>query len=112
MAEKEKRQKILDGLKKEGVMFLLVQFVDINGSPKVKQIPIDCFNDAVDDGAGFAGAAVQGLGQGPESHDLMAKIDLDTVVQLPWKPNVAVANSNLSWMENRGPTVLERIWFE
>lgn len=91
----EKRQAVRDQLEAQGIEFLLAQFVDIHGSPKVKQVPVDCFDDIVADGAGFAGGAVWGMGQGPESHDMMARADLDTFCQLPWKPNVAMASCNI-----------------
>lgn len=91
----EKREKIREMLKTQGVEFLLAKFVDIHGCPKVKQVPVECFDDIVDDGAGFAGGAVWGLGQGPENHDLMGRADLDTFCQLPWKPNVAVASCDI-----------------
>ncbi len=58
-------------------------------------MPAECFDDIVEDGAGFAGAAVWGMGQGPHSHDLMARADIDTYRRLPWKKNVAVLNTNL-----------------
>lgn len=88
----EKKEVVREDLKKRGVDFLLAEFVDIHGSPKVKQVPVNCFDGIVDGGAGFAGAAVWGMGLGPESHDLMARADLDTFRQLPWRPNVAVAS--------------------
>ncbi len=75
-----KREQVCQTLKSQGVEFLLARFVDIHGTPKVKQVPMDCFDDLVDSGAGFAGGAVWGLGQGPESHDMMARSDLDTFV--------------------------------
>ena len=59
------------------IEYLLAQFVDINGSPKVKMVPVDSFDDIVDEGAGFAGAALEGMGQGPHSHDMMAIPDID-----------------------------------
>jgi glutamine synthetase len=86
---------VRERMRNEGIEFILVQFVDIHGSVKVKQVPVHCFDDVVDDGAGFAGAAVWGVGQGPHSHDLMARADLETYQKLPWKPNVAVFSSNL-----------------
>jgi glutamine synthetase len=49
----------------------------------------------LDDGAGFAGAAVWGAGQGPHSHDMMARIDLDSYTPLPWMPNTARFASDL-----------------
>jgi glutamine synthetase len=93
--KEEKREAVRRELKESGVEFLLAKFIDIHGSPKVKQVPVECFDDIVDDGAGFAGGAVWGLGQGPESHDLMARADLDTFVQLPWRKNVAMASCNI-----------------
>ncbi|WP_022665869.1 type III glutamate--ammonia ligase [Desulfospira joergensenii] len=94
--EKEKkREAVRESLAEQGIEFILAQFVDIHGGPKVKQVPVDCFDDVVDDGAGFAGGAVWGMGLGPESHDLMARTDLSTYTRLPWQPNVAMACCDL-----------------
>jgi len=73
----------------EGIEFLLAQFVDIHGAARVKMVPASALDTMIDDGAGFAGAAVWGLGQGPHSHDMMARIDLDSYTPLPWMPNTA-----------------------
>lgn len=86
---------IKNQMKEDGIEFILAQFVDVNGSVKVKQVPVGCFDDIVEDGAGFAGAAVWGMGQGPHHHDLMGRADVDTYRRLPWKPNVAVLNTNI-----------------
>ena len=91
----EKREMVRKQLADQKIEFILAQFVDIHGCPKVKQVPVNCFDDLVDTGAGFAGAAVSGMGLGPESHDLMARTDLDTYTQLPWQPNVALASCDL-----------------
>ena len=93
--DSDKREAVRQELREAGVEFLLAKFVDIHGSPKVKQVPVECFDDIIDNGAGFAGGAVWGLGQGPESHDLMARADLDTFIQLPWRPNVAMVSCNI-----------------
>lgn len=89
------KDQIKEKMKEDGIDFILVQFVDIHGSVKVKQVPVHCFDDVVEEGAGFAGGAVWGVGQGPHHHDLMARVDVETYQRLPWKPNVAVFNSNL-----------------
>ncbi len=83
------REKIRQKMQEKGIDFLLVQFVDIHGSAKVKMVPVSSFDDAVDEGAGFAGAAVWGSGQGPHSHDMLARADLDSYTPLPWLPNTA-----------------------
>ncbi len=89
------RQQVWQRLQEQGIEFILAQFVDIHGAPKVKQVPVNCFEGLIDEGAGFAGGAVWGLGQGPESHDLMARTDLATYCRLPWRPNVAIASCDL-----------------
>ena len=83
------RESIRQQMQKDGIEFILAQFVDMHGSAKVKMVPASCFDDVIDDGAGFAGAAVWGVGQGPHSHDMMARIDLDSYTPLAWMPNTA-----------------------
>ena len=83
------REEIRHRLNDDGIEYILAQFVDIHGSAKVKMLPVAMYDDAIDVGAGFAGAAVMGLGQGPHSHDMMGRIDIDTYTPLPWRPSVA-----------------------
>lgn len=83
------REQMRRQLERDQIAFLLAQFVDIHGAAKAKMVPVGCLDDAVDVGAGFAGGAVWGVGQGPHSHDMLARIDLDTYTPLPWQPNTA-----------------------
>lgn len=89
------RETLRQQLQQDGIEFLLVQFVDMHGSAKVKMVPVSSYDDAIDEGAGFAGAAVWGVGQGPHSHDMLARIDLETYTPLPWLPNTARFASDL-----------------
>ena len=73
----------------DGIAHLLIQFVDIHGAAKVKLIPVDSFRSAVEVGAGFAGGAVWGSGQGPHSHDMCARADPASYTPLPYEPGVA-----------------------
>jgi len=92
MADRETiRQQLVD----DGIEFLLAQFVDMNGTAKVKMVPASSLDDMIDEGAGFAGAAVWGSGQGPHSHDMLARIDLASYTPLPWMPNTARFAANL-----------------
>ncbi len=84
-----KRDDIKKQLSKDGIEFILVQFVDATGAAKVKMMPASSYDDAIDEGAGFAGAALWGMGQGPHSHDMLARIDLDSYTPIPWQPNTA-----------------------
>jgi glutamine synthetase len=76
-------------LQKEGVDYLLVQFVDIHGAAKVKMVPRDMLDAVADSGAGFAGGAVWGMGQDASAHDMMARIDPSTCTLVPWTPGLA-----------------------
>ncbi len=89
------REELRKQMAKDGIEYLLVQFVDITGAAKVKMVPVSSFDAAIDQGAGFAGAAVWGVGQGPHSHDMLARIDLDTYSPTAWKPNTARFASDL-----------------
>ncbi|MYC37176.1 MAG: type III glutamate--ammonia ligase [Chloroflexi bacterium] len=89
------REEIAQRMKDDGVRFLLAQFVDLNGSPKVKMVPVEHFEDVLDEGAGFAGAALPGMGQGPHSHDMLARIDLDSYTPIPWDDGLARFASDL-----------------
>jgi glutamine synthetase len=83
------REAVREQCKNDGIEYVLAQFVDIHGAAKCKMVPIETLDYVIDVGAGFAGAAVWGMGQGPHSHDMMARIDLASYTPLPWKPGVA-----------------------
>ena len=89
------REEIKARMQDENVRYLLVQFVDLNGSPKAKMVPADHLDDVLDEGAGFAGAALPGMGQGPHSHDMLARIDLNTYTHVPWTEGLARFASDL-----------------
>src|SRR5262245_54425775 len=82
-------------LEADDIAYLLVQFVDIHGAAKVKMVPASEVRAAAESGAGFAGGAVWGMGQGPHSHDMAARIDPDTYTPLPYEPGVARFASEL-----------------
>jgi glutamine synthetase len=69
--------------------YLLAQYVDIHGTPRCKGVPARALDLFMDGSAGFAGAAVSGLGQGPHDHDLIAAPDLDSFTLVPWETGVA-----------------------
>jgi glutamine synthetase len=71
------------------VKFILAQFVDIHGVAKTKAVPASHYEDILDPGAGFAGFAVWGLAQQPNSPDFMAVGDPTTLSLVPWMPGFA-----------------------
>ncbi|MFQ3549780.1 MAG: type III glutamate--ammonia ligase [Armatimonadota bacterium] len=86
MIEYENLQKKIE---EDKIQYILVQFVDIHGSAKVKMVPARCLDDICTDGAGFAGGAVWGMGQKAHNHDMMGKADPASYTPLPWEPGVA-----------------------
>jgi glutamine synthetase len=80
---------IEERIKEHGINYLLIQFVDIHGAAKVKLVPAETLRSVVEVGAGFAGGAVWGMGQGPHSHDMFARADLASYTPLPYKSGFA-----------------------
>lgn len=76
-------------LERNGVHFVLAQFVDIHGVAKSKAVPLTHLNDVLTDGVGFAGAGVWGLGMKPHESEYMVRCDLDTLRITPWHPEYA-----------------------
>ncbi len=72
-----------------GIKYVLAQFVDIHGVAKTKSVPAHCLTDVVNNGAGFAGFAVWGLGMEPHGPDFLARGDLDSLSIVPWQPGYA-----------------------
>jgi len=89
------REETRKRMQRDSVQYLLVQFVDLNGSPKVKMVPAAQLDNVIDAGAAFAGVALPGIGQGPHSHDMMARIDLGSYTPVPWTEGIARFASDL-----------------
>jgi glutamine synthetase len=72
----------------DGVDYLLAQYVDIHGTPRCKGVPARALELFLEGSAGFAGAAVSGMGQGPHDHDMIALPDLGSYTLVPWETGV------------------------
>ncbi len=82
-------------LKGDNVKHILNQFVDIHGQPKVKVMPVQALQLAYEEGPGFAGGSVWGMGQGPENPDMCGRIDLSSYTLVPWEQHCVRFASNL-----------------
>jgi len=80
---------IRERLQKDLVDYILVQYVDIHGTPRCKGVPARALDQLLAGSAGFAGAAVHGMGQGPHAHDMIALPDLASYTLVPWEEGVA-----------------------
>ena len=76
-------------VQQDKVDYLLAQFVDIHGTPRCKGVPARALDLFLEGSAGFAGAAVSGMGQGPHDHDMIAMPDLGSYTLVPWETGVA-----------------------
>lgn len=70
-----------------GIKYFLISFVDLFGSLRSKLVPARAIADMQKNGAGFAGFAAW-LDMTPADSDLFSIPDPDSLIQLPWKPEV------------------------
>ena len=82
MEKKFTKEDVLNIIKKEKVLFIRLQFVDILGMPKNIVIPPSRLEDALDNGIPFDGSSIAGYATIEES-DKIAKPDPKSLVILP-----------------------------
>ncbi|AHJ65414.1 Glutamine synthetase [Granulibacter bethesdensis CGDNIH4] len=73
--------------KKRGIRYFLISYVDLFGTNRAKLVPAAAIDGMVKSGAGFAGFA-SWLDLTPAHPDVNAVPDPDSLIQLPWKPEV------------------------
>jgi glutamine synthetase len=78
------------------IKYFLISFVDLFGVLRSKLVPAAAIAGMQKNGAGFAGFAAW-LDMTPAHPDLFAIPDPDSLIQLPWKPEVGWLASDL-WM--------------
>lgn len=74
--------------KEHGVKYFMISYTDLFGGQRAKLVPAQAITEMAVDGAGFAGFATW-LDLTPAHPDLMAVPDPSSVIQLPWKKEVA-----------------------
>jgi glutamine synthetase len=78
-------------LKQQGVEYVFAAYTDVHGVGKAKCVPIDHFATMMRGSELFTGAALDGLGQEPSDDELSVRPDLQRIVRLPWRPEMAWA---------------------
>ena len=71
----------------------MISFTDLFGGQRAKLVPAAAISEMQNNGAGFAGFATW-LDMTPAHPDMLAIPDPTSVVQLPWKPDVAWVAAN------------------
>ncbi|MCC0014701.1 MAG: type III glutamate--ammonia ligase [Rhodobiaceae bacterium] len=72
----------------KGVKFFLFNFTDLFGVQRAKLVPAEAAGKMQKAGAGFAGFATW-LDHTPAHPDILVMPDASSVIQLPWRPEVA-----------------------
>ncbi len=79
--------------RERGIKYFLISYVDLFGMLRAKLAPAAAITDMAKDGAGFAGFA-SWLDMTPADPDMLAIPDPDSLIQLPWKPEVGWLAAN------------------
>ena len=79
--------------KEKGVKYYMISYTDLFGGQRAKLVPTQAIANMQDEGAGFAGFATW-LDFTPAHPDMLAVPDPNSVIQLPWKPEVAWVAAN------------------
>tara|TARA_Y100000739_G_C20596128_1_gene460381 strand:+ start:653 stop:1960 length:1308 start_codon:yes stop_codon:yes gene_type:complete len=74
--------------KKNNIKYFLINFTDLAGAQRSKLVPSSSIAEMEIEGAGFAGFATY-LDMTPAYPDMFSIPDPDSVIQLPWKRDVA-----------------------
>ncbi|MBB6629776.1 type III glutamate--ammonia ligase [Nocardioides sp. KIGAM211] len=84
-----------------GTTFVLALFVDLNGKPCAKLVPVEAIEQLIDEGVGFAGYAVGAIGQEPKDPDIMAMPDATSFTPIPFvKPGLAIVHCD-PWVSGK-----------
>ena len=93
--------------KEKKIKYFLISFVDLFGVLRAKLVPARAIGGMQKDGAGFAGFAAW-LDMTPAHPDMFAIPDPDSLIQLPWQPEVGWLAGDL-WMDGKAVEASPRI---
>lgn len=83
----------------KGIRYYLVCYTDLLGTSRSKLIPAAAIDEICKDGASFAGFATW-LDLTPAHPDVFARPDPESLIQLPWKPEVGWLAAD-PWMDGK-----------
>ena len=93
--------------KDKGIKYFLIGWVDLFGILRAKLVPSRAIKGMQKDGAGFAGFAAW-LDMTPAYPDVFGIPDPDSLIQLPWNPEVAWVAADL-WMDGEEVAASPRV---
>jgi glutamate---methylamine ligase len=80
--------------KQKNIRYFLISFVDLFGTVRAKIVPASAIDEVAEAGAGFAGFAAW-FDMTPADPDVLVIPEIDSLIQLPWKPEVAWVTGDL-----------------
>ena len=95
--------------RERGIRYFLISFTDLYGTQRSKLVPAAAIAEMARAGAGFAGFATW-LDMTPADPDMMAIPDPDSLIQLPWKPEVGWLAAD-PWMDGKAGASRRRGWY-
>jgi glutamine synthetase len=90
---------LINTAQSKGIRYFLVSYSDLLGTSRSKLIPAAAIDEVCKQGAPFAGFATW-LDLTPADPDIFAIPDPDSLIQLPWKPEVGWMAADL-WIDGR-----------
>jgi glutamine synthetase len=90
---------LVNAAKERNIRYFLISYTDLVGTQRAKLVPASAIGGMAKNGAGFAGFATW-LDMTPADPDLFAIPDSDSLIQLPWKPEVGWLAADL-WMDGK-----------
>ena len=93
--------------KAKNIKYFLISFVDLFGILRAKMVPAEAIREITEDGAGFAGFAAW-MDMTPADPDTLGMLDPNSLIQLPWKPEVAWLSADL-WMNGKAVDSCPRV---
>ena len=93
--------------KQKKIKYFLISYVDFFGVLRSKLVPAQSIKEMQKEGAGFAGFSTY-LDMSPADPDMAAIPDPDSLIQLPWQPDVAWLAGDL-WMNDKPVNASPRI---
>src|ERR1700735_2828989 len=85
--------------KERGIKYFLISYTDLFGSQRAKLVPVSAIAGMQKNGAGFAVFSTW-LDLSPADPDMFAMPDPESLIQLPWKPEVGWLASDI-WMDGK-----------
>jgi glutamine synthetase len=90
---------LVKAAKDKNIKYFLISYTDLIGTQRAKLVPAEAIGQMAKNGAGFAGFATW-LDMTPADPDVFAIPDPDSLIQLPWKPEVGWLAAD-PWMNGK-----------